>query len=124
MFILGTSVWDIVLCTTAIYLVIVVGLRLSGKREIGQMAVFELVLLLLLANVVQNAMLGRDDSLLAGVIAAVVLLAINAAMARLRLRWPRLRRMVEGTPTLWALREAALGACGRALFKVSDRWTE
>ena len=104
MFTLGTPVWDIVLRTIAVYLVIVVGLRLSGKREIGQMTVFDLVLLLLLANAVQNAMLGPDDSLLGGVIAAVVLLAINAAMARLRLRWPRLRRMVEGSPTLLVLR--------------------
>jgi len=104
MFTLGTPVWDIVLRTIAVYLVIVVGLRLSGKREIGQMTVFDLVLLLLLANAVQNAMLGPDDSLFGGVIAAVVLLAINAAMARLRLRWPRLRRMVEGSPTLLVLR--------------------
>lgn len=104
MFILGTPVWDIVLRTVAIYVVIVVGLRLSGKREIGQMTVFDLVVLLLLANAVQNAMLGPDSSLPGGIIAAVVLLAINAAMARLRLRWPRLRRMVEGSPTLLVLR--------------------
>lgn len=49
-------------------------------------------------------MLGPDDSLFGGVIATVVLLAINAALARLRPRWPRLRRMVEGSPTLLVLR--------------------
>jgi uncharacterized membrane protein YcaP (DUF421 family) len=100
---LGAPAWSIALRTTAVYLVVVVGLRLSGKREIGQMTVFDLVVLLLLANAVQSAMIGPDDSLVGGVIAAGVLLALNASMARLRLRWPRLRRLVEGSPSLLVL---------------------
>jgi uncharacterized membrane protein YcaP (DUF421 family) len=56
-----------------VYAVILVGLRLSGKREIGQITVFDLVVLLLLANAVQNAMVGPDTSLAGGVIAALVL---------------------------------------------------
>ena len=95
--------WDIVLRTAGIYLVILVGLRLAGKREIGQMTVFDLVVLLLLANAVQNAMVGPDTSLAGGVLAAAVLLVLNAVVARLRLRWPRLRRIVEGSPTLLVL---------------------
>lgn len=83
-----------------VYLVILVGLRLSGKREIGQMTVFDLVVLLLISNVVQNAMVGPDTSLSGGILAAVVLLLVNGAVASLRLRWPRLRVLVEGTPTL------------------------
>ena len=94
---------DILIRTVTVYLVILVGLRISGKREIGQMTVFDLVVLLLIANAVQNAMVGSDTSLVGGVLAAVVLLLINAAIARLRLRWPRLRRWVEGTPTLLVL---------------------
>ncbi|UCC75718.1 MAG: DUF421 domain-containing protein, partial [Anaerolineales bacterium] len=74
------------------------------KREIGQMTVFDLVVLLLLANSVQSAMLGPDQSLTGGIVAAAVLLAINALMARLGLRWPRLRRILEGSPTLLILR--------------------
>ncbi|MDH4138455.1 MAG: DUF421 domain-containing protein [Anaerolineae bacterium] len=89
--------------TAGIYLVILVGLRLAGKREIGQMTVFDLVVLLLLANAVQNAMVGPDTSLAGGVLAAAVLLVLNAVVARLRLRWPRLRRIVEGSPTLLVL---------------------
>jgi uncharacterized membrane protein YcaP (DUF421 family) len=95
--------WDIVLRTAAIYAVILIGLRLAGKREIGQMTVFDLVVLLLIANAVQNAMVGPDTSLTGGVLAAVVLLALNTVVARLRLRWPRLRRMIEGSPTLLVL---------------------
>ena len=104
MFTLATPAWDILVRTAAVYAVILVGLRLSGKREIGQMTVFDLVLLLLLANSVQNAMLGPDSSLTGGVIAALVLLSTNAMMARLRLRWPGLRRALEGSPTLLVLR--------------------
>jgi len=95
--------WNIALRTAAIYLVILIGLRLAGKREIGQMTVFDLVVLLLLANAVQNAMVGPDSSLTGGVLAAVVLLLLNAVVARLRLRWPGLRRIIEGSPTLLVL---------------------
>jgi uncharacterized membrane protein YcaP (DUF421 family) len=98
-----TSLWEVVLRTAAVYVVILAGLRLAGKREIGQMTVFDLVVLLLIANAVQNAMVGPDTSLVGGVLAAVVLLLLNAVVARLRLRWPRLRRLVEGTPTLLVL---------------------
>ena len=95
--------WDIVLRTAGVYVVILIGLRLAGKREIGQMTVFDLVVLLLLANAVQNAMVGPDTSLTGGLLAAVVLLLLNALVARLRLRWPVLRRIVEGSPTLLVL---------------------
>lgn len=101
---LTIPVWNILLRTAAIYLVILIGLRLAGKREIGQMTVFDLVVLLLLANAVQNAMVGPDTSLTGGLVAAVVLLVLNAVVARLRLRWPRLRHLVEGSLTLLVLR--------------------
>ena len=94
---------EIIIRTIAVYLVILIGLRLAGKREIGQMTVFDLVVLLLIANAVQNAMVGPDTSLVGGILAAIVLLLVNAAVAGLRLRSPRLRRLVEGTPTLLVL---------------------
>ena len=97
------SAFGILIRTLAVYLVVLVGLRISGKREIGQMTVFDLVVLLLIANAVQNAMVGPDTSLIGGILAAVVLLLVNVMVARLRLRWPRLRRWVEGTPTLLVL---------------------
>jgi uncharacterized membrane protein YcaP (DUF421 family) len=100
---LDVPAWNIALRTAAVYLVALVGLRLAGKREMGQMTTFDLVLLLLIANAVQNAMVGPDTSLAGGVLAAVVLLVLNAVVARLRLRWPRLRQLVEGSPTLLVL---------------------
>jgi uncharacterized membrane protein YcaP (DUF421 family) len=100
---LTVSIWNIMLRTAVVYLVILVGLRLAGKREIGQMTVFDLVVLLLITNAVQNAMVGPDTSLTGGILAAAVLLILNAVVARLRLRWPRLRRFVEGSPTLLVL---------------------
>jgi uncharacterized membrane protein YcaP (DUF421 family) len=103
MFTLAVPIWNIILRTAVVYSVILIGLRLTGKREIGQMTVFDLVVLLLLANAVQNAMVGPDTSLTGGVLAAIVLLALNTVVAQLRMRWPRLRRLVEGTPTLLVL---------------------
>ena len=105
---LDAPAWNIALRTAAIYLVALIGLRLAGKREMGQMTVFDLVVLLLIANAVQNAMVGPDTSLTGGVLAAVVLLALNAVVARLRLRWPRLRRVIEGSPTLLVLHGVVL----------------
>ena len=100
---LAIPAWNIILRTVVVYLMILIGLRLSGKREIGQMAVFDLVLLLLIANAVQNAMVGPDTSLLGGLVAAAVLLALNAGVAWLRLRSMRLRRLIEGSPSLLIL---------------------
>jgi uncharacterized membrane protein YcaP (DUF421 family) len=92
-----------VLRTVVVYGLILIGLRLAGKREIGQMTVFDLVVLLLLANAVQNAMVGPDTSLLGGLIAATTLLVLNAVVSQTSLRWPRLRHLLEGTPTLLVL---------------------
>jgi uncharacterized membrane protein YcaP (DUF421 family) len=94
---------SIILRTAVIYLIILVGLRLAGKREIGQMTIFDLVMLLLIANAVQNAMVGPDASLTGGILAAAVLLILNYSIARLRLHFPVVRRLVEGTPTLLVL---------------------
>lgn len=101
---------DIVMRTAVVYTVILVGLRLSGKREIGQITVFDLVVLLLLANAVQNAMVGPDTSVGGGIVAAIVLLALSAIVVRARLRWPWIRRVLEGTPTLLVLHGQPLAA--------------
>jgi len=103
MFALAAPAWDIILRTALIYLALLIGLRIAGKREIGQMTVFDLVVLLLLSNAVQNAMLGPDTSLVGGLLAAAVLLALNAILARLGRGSPRLRRLIEGSPTLLIL---------------------
>jgi uncharacterized membrane protein YcaP (DUF421 family) len=90
----------VVLRTMVVYLVLLVALRLAGKREIGQMTLFDLVVLLVLSNAVQNAMVGPDTSLTAGLVAAAVLLLLNSAVGWIGAHVPRFRRYVEGTPTL------------------------
>jgi len=91
---------EIVLRTVVIYLVVLLGVRLSGKREVGQMTPFDLVLLLLISNSVQNAMTGPDTSVLGGVAAAVTLLVMNYGVAELSGINRRFRKVVEGQPSL------------------------
>jgi uncharacterized membrane protein YcaP (DUF421 family) len=86
--------------TAAIYLVVLLGVRLSGKREVGQMTPFDLTLLLLLSNAVQNAMTGPDTSLAGGVVAAATLLLLNYGVAEVAGLNRKFRRFVQGSPTL------------------------
>src|ERR671918_1809594 len=85
MFDMGTPAWNIAVRSALVFVALFVGLRLMGKRELGQMTVFDLVVILLVANAVQNAMVGPDTSLWGGLIAAGVLLVLNRAVAALRL---------------------------------------
>jgi len=91
---------QIVLRTGVIYLLVLIGVRLSGKREVGQMTPFDLTLLLLLSNSVQNAMTGPDTSLLGGAVAASTLLIVNYLVANVSGSNRRVRRLVEGEPSL------------------------
>src|SRR5438874_6704489 len=91
---------EIFVRTLVIYLVVLIGVRLSGKREVGQMTPFDLTLLLLLSNSVQNAMTGPDTSLLGGIIAACTLLLVNYGVAGISGSNRRLRRLIQGQPTL------------------------
>lgn len=86
--------------TAAVYGALLVGLRLAGKREIGQMTPFDLVVLLVLSNAVQNAMVGPDTSLTGGLAAAATLLVLNQLVGAAALRSPWLQRRLIGTPTL------------------------
>lgn len=83
-----------------VYIAVLIGLRLMGKRELGQMTVFDLVVILLLANAVQNAMVGADTSVQGGLVAAFVLLVINRVVAAVRLHSGVWGRLIEGSPTV------------------------
>jgi len=96
----GHVLLQIVLRTGAIYLLVLIGVRLSGKREVGQMTPFDLTLLLLLSNSVQNAMTGPDTSLLGGAVAASTLLILNYLVADVSGGSRRFRRLIEGEPSL------------------------
>jgi uncharacterized membrane protein YcaP (DUF421 family) len=90
----------IALRTTVIYLLVLAGVRLSGKREVGQMTPFDLTLLLLLSNSVQNAMTGPDTSLVGGMVAAMVLLILNYVIANLSGANRRFRKFIQGQPSM------------------------
>src|SRR5437588_4088830 len=91
---------EIVLRTAMIYLVVLLGVRLSGKREVGQMTPFDLTLLLLLSNSVQNAMTGPDTSLAGGIVAAGTLLVLNFLVGRFSGTNRAFRKFIQGKPTL------------------------
>ena len=90
----------IALRTTVIYGVVLVGMRISGKREVGQMTPFDLTLLLLLSNAVQNAMTGPDTSVLGGIVAASTLLLLNYLVAEVSGGNRRFRKLIQGQPSL------------------------
>lgn len=100
MFHLPLPVLEKLLRPVIIYLVLVVLLRLFGKRELAQLNPFDLVVLLSLSNTVQNAIIGEDNSVTGGIIGAVGLLGINWLVARTLYSLPRLRRFFEGRSTV------------------------
>jgi uncharacterized membrane protein YcaP (DUF421 family) len=91
---------EIFIRTILVYGVVLLGVRLSGKREVGQMTPFDLVLLLLISNSVQNAMTGPDTSVLGGVVAAATLLILNYVVAEFSGGNRRFRKLIQGQPTL------------------------
>ncbi|SDJ44251.1 DUF421 domain-containing protein [Streptomyces indicus] len=84
--------------TVAVYLIVLVLLRFAGKRDLAQLNTFDLVVMLLLSNVVQNAVIGPDDSVTGAAFGAAVLMVVNAAMVRAAQASDRLGRLLEGTP--------------------------
>jgi uncharacterized membrane protein YcaP (DUF421 family) len=99
---LGSSLPEIVLRTAIVYLFLVAVIRLSGRREVGQISVPELVLILIISNAVQNAMVGENTSVAAGIVAVITLLLLDRALDFLIGRSRRFRRIVEGEPRLLA----------------------
>ena len=77
---IGSSLPEVVLRTAIVYLFVVVALRISGKREVGQMSVLELVVILVISDAVQNSMVGDNTTLWGGLVAVVTLLALDFAL--------------------------------------------
>ena len=86
----------IVLRTLVVYFFVLGAFRLSGKREVGQLAPFDFALILLIANSVQNAMVGSSSSLVGGLVAAAVLLGANFVLGRLAARNRKVERLLRG----------------------------
>lgn len=90
--------WELILRGVVVYVFLIVILRVTGKRQVGQLAPFDLVLLLVLSNAVQNAMNGGDSSVLGGVISATTLVGLNYLVGYLTYRSKALEALIEGRP--------------------------
>ena len=97
---LGVSPAEKVIRTVAVYGAILLLLHLAGKRALAQLNSFDLVVLLLLSNVVQNAIIGSDDSLLGGLLGAVILIVVNAILVRGAFMSPRFGKALQGGATV------------------------
>jgi uncharacterized membrane protein YcaP (DUF421 family) len=93
-------VWEKVLRSLVVYLFLLLAFRVLGKRQVGQLTPFDLVVLLIISNVVQNAIIGPDNSLGGGLIGAAVIFLANYLVVELTFRSKRVRRLLEAQPTL------------------------
>ena len=90
--------WEFILRGLVVYVFLLIFLRLTGKRQTGQFAPFDLVLLLILSNAVQNSMNAGDNSLVGGLISALTLIGCHVALAQITFRFERIERLIDGTP--------------------------
>ncbi len=82
-----------------VYFFLLIAFRIAGKRELGQMTPFDLIVLLTISNVLQNAMIGPDNSLTGGLIGGLTLFVANGLIGRLTIYFPSMVRVLEGDPT-------------------------
>jgi uncharacterized membrane protein YcaP (DUF421 family) len=99
LFVPQVSLLEKMLRAFLVFAFLVVALRLGGKRELGQINVLDLAVLLLASNALQNAMIGDDDTLVGGMIGASALFLANYFFVRLTYRSRRARDLLEGRPT-------------------------
>src|SRR5207302_8519836 len=97
LFVPGVPLLEKTIRTFIVYVAVLLGLKLAGKRELTQLNPFDLVVLLLLSNTVQNAIIGEDNSLAGGILGAATLLVLNGVLVRLLFRWGKLDT-IEGRP--------------------------
>ena len=99
---LAVPALQLVARSAVIYIVLLIGLRAFGKREVGQFTLFDLVLVLLVANAVQPAITGPDTSLTGGIVIMATLFGLNRLVAFARTKSPFLHRLTEGQATVIA----------------------
>lgn len=100
MFTLGVPVWERIVRAILVYFFVVIALRLAGKREIGALNPFDLVVLLFLSNILQNSIIGNDLSITGGLIGAATLLLLNYAVQRFLFDHQSIDRALEGEATV------------------------
>src|SRR5882672_8971280 len=96
MFALALPISEKILRPIIVYMFLILGLRLAGKRELAQLNPFDLVVLLTISNTVQNAIIGEDNSITGGLIGAATLLLVNHAVVRYMYGHERIERLIEG----------------------------
>jgi len=92
--------WELIVRSAIVYAALIFILRATGKRQVGQLAPFDLVLLLVLSNAVQNSMNGGDNSLVGGLISAITLITLNHLVGIATFKSKRLEAIVEGRPLI------------------------
>ena len=97
MFVLAVPIAEKILRPIVVYVFLIIGLRLSGKRELAQLNPFDLIVLLTLSNTVQNAIIGNDNSVTGGIIGAASLLAVNYLVVRFLYDHRKIDQLVEGS---------------------------
>ena len=100
MFEMSVPWWEFVVRGVVVYGFLVILLRLTGKRQIGQLSPFDLVLLLIISNAVQNSMNAGDNSLIGGLISAASLVAINYVLGLVTFKSAKLEAIIEGRPQI------------------------
>src|SRR5258705_1308358 len=100
MFKLAIPLWELVVRGAVVYVFLLVLLRISGKRQVGQLAPFDLVLLLVLSNAVQNSMNGGDNSLVGGLVSAATLVALNYGVGLATYKSKKIESLIEGRPQI------------------------
>jgi uncharacterized membrane protein YcaP (DUF421 family) len=90
--------WEFILRALIIYVFLIFLLRITGKRQVGQLAPFDLVLLLVLSNAVQNSMNGGDNSVTGGIILSVTLIGVNSLVSWVTYKSKALEGLIEGRP--------------------------
>jgi uncharacterized membrane protein YcaP (DUF421 family) len=110
---IGSSLPEVIVRTAIVYLFLVVVMRISGKREVGQMSILELIVILIISDAVQNSMVGENTTIWGGLVAVLTLLGLDAALKGLTHRFRRVRHVIEGEPRL-------LVRDGRLLAKALD----
>jgi uncharacterized membrane protein YcaP (DUF421 family) len=98
MWVMSLPWWEFIVRGFVVYVFLVALLRITGKRQVGQLAPFDLVLLLVLSNAVQNSMNGGDNSIVGGLISATTLVGLNYAVGAATFRSKRVERVIEGRP--------------------------
>lgn len=94
------NILDVVIRSSVVYGLLIIVFRLAGKRHVAQLSLIDFILILLVSNAVQNAMVGEDTSLAGGIVAALTLVAINVMLTKLTVNNKTINKIVEGEPKL------------------------